>query len=371
MKKNNLFVFGIIAMMASCSNGEMGDQKGQDSSIIDIPFDGRIALSASPEISVTETRAAVTGWTDTPIRVWGLNNTGTGWDTDDSCLFPGPNHYANGVVDSNGNVVFDGSEVYFYPLNSDVDFSFYSCSPQPQSTITQNAVLATYDITGAQDIRWGEAIAADAEAEKGEVIVDGIKYNGYNARYFRKGGKTPVLKFKHLLTQLQFKGIKGDEGGYTTGDGVVWPVSIRNIEVISAPKASLVVAGANKGTLTAAAADDDIPVYFEGDIPYSNSTATDVSPVENTGANAGTTMVLPSTTGTYKVKVTLVANVNGKDKTQENIITITYKKDGAVAPFEAGKIYTVNLTIYGLRLVDLDASLEPWTSEGAIDQEVN
>ena len=131
------------------------------------------------------------------------------------------------------------------------------------------------------------------------------------------------------------------------------------------------MAGANKGTLTAAAADDDIPVYFEGDIPYSNSTATDVSPVENTGANAGTTMVLPSTTGTYKVKVTLVANVNGKDKTQENIITITYKKDGAVAPFEAGKIYTVNLTIYGLRLVDLDASLEPWTSEGAIDQEVN
>ena len=41
-------------------------------------------------------------------------------------------------------------------------------------------------------------------------------------------------------------------------------------------------------------------------------------------------------------------------------------------PFEAGKAYKVKLTIYGLRVVDINATLEEWKdADQTIDQEVN
>lgn len=352
MKKNFLYVLGIAAMLASCSNGELVDQKDGQVSTPDMPFDGKIALKTSG-ITVSQTRAAVEKWEDTPIRVWGVDKNGTGWNTETSSLFPAPNYYANAKVDVNGNVVFDNNDVYFYPLNSDVNFSFYSCSPQPaRTTVTSSSIIAAYNITGHDDILWGEAEATN--------VQNGGTFAGYNARYFRKGGTTPVLGFKHLLTQLRFKAIKGSEGE-VIGNSVV-PVSVKNISVVSVSQANLVVGGANKGSLTGSGDDTDIPVYFGANEPYGVS----VAPTD-AGAHAGTALVLPAQIGSYKVKVTLAAMVNGKERVQTNEITIT-NPDGA---FEAGKIYNVNLTIYGLRMVDLDATLEQWKDGGAIDQEVN
>lgn len=342
-------------MMASCSNNEVVDQKED----VNIPFDGKVELSASSNISITQSRAVVNRWNNTPIRVWGLDKNGTGWNTANGNLFS-PSNYVDGTVNSEGKVQLGAEgDVFFYPLNSDVNFSFYSCSPIPTSpSLSSNSATVTYDITGNKDILWGEAIAED-------VTVANVIYSGYNARYFRKGGTTPTLKFKHLLTQLQLKGIGGNEGH--TENGTVWPVSIKDIKVVSPASASMIVAGNGKGTLAASAADTDIPVYF-GDDPYS----TKINIEEGVVKDAGTVMILP-TAGSYILKVTLAAMVNGVEKTQTNDVTITYKdKDGNEAPFEAGKAYKVKLTIYGLRVVVLDAELEPWKdADVTIDQEVN
>lgn len=356
MNKKYLFILGAAAIMASCSNNEVVDQKED----VNIPFDGKIEMSASSNISITQSRAVVNRWNNTPIRVWGLDQSGTGWNTANGNLFY-PN-YVDGTVNSEGKVQLgaDG-DVFFYPLNSDVNYSFYSCSPLPSNpTLTSNSAIVTYDIKGNTDILWGEAIAED-------VINGGVTYSGYNARYFRKGGTTPVLKFKHLLTQLQLFGVGGDEG-YTEGN-TVWPVSIKNITVKSSEKASLVVAGNNKGVLNATGnANSEIPACF-GDDKYSSN----VDLTVNQEKNAGTVMLLPSTDGSYILNVTLAANVNGVEKTQTNEVKITYKdKEGNVAPFEAGKAYKVRLTIYGLRVVFLNAVLEPWKdADVTIDQEVN
>lgn len=342
-------------MMASCSNNEVVDQKED----VNIPFDGKIEMSASSNISIVQSRAVVNRWNNTPIRVWGLDKNGTGWNTANGNLFS-PS-YVEGTVNSEGKVQLgaDG-DVFFYPLNSDVNFSFYSCSPLPNNpSLTSNSATVTYDITGNTDILWGEAIAEDV------INAGGVTYSGYNARYFRKGGTTPVLKFKHLLTQLQLKGIGGTEGH--TEDGTVWPVSIKNIKVVSPARASMIVAGSGKGTLNPIGAATEIPVYF-GDDPYS----TNINIEEGKEKEAGTVMILP-TAGSYTLKVTLAAMVNNVEKTQENDVTITYKdKDGNPAPFEPGKAYKVRLTIYGLRVVVLEATLEDWDGETIIiDQEVN
>lgn len=358
MNKKYLFILGAAAIMASCSNNEVVDQKED----VNIPFDGKIEMSASSNISIVQSRAVVNKWNNTPIRVWGLDKNGTGWNTANGNLFS-PSNYVDGIVNSEGKVQLGAAnDVFFYPLNSDVNFSFYSCSPLPTSpSLSSNSATVTYDITGNKDILWGEAIAED-------VTAGGVTYSGYNARYFRKGGTTPVLKFKHLLTQLQLWGVGGDEG--YTEENTVWPVSIKNITVNSSARASLVVAGNNKGVLNAtSSAISEIPACF-GDENYTENVALTV----DQETNAGTVMLLPSADGSYVLNVTLAAIVNGVEKTQTNEVKITYKdKDGNVAPFEPGKAYKVKLTIYGLRVVFLDAELEPWTDKDVItiDQEVN
>lgn len=355
--KNYLFILGAAAILASCSNSDIVEQQEE----VNVPFDGAVSLSASSSISITQTRAVVEKWQDTPIRVWGVDNVGTGWNTATGNLFS-PSNYVDGTVATDGKVKLGGeNDVYFYPLNSDVNFSFYSCSPIPTNpTLLSSSVVVSYKIAGNTDILWGEAIAEN-------VTSGGTEYPGYNARYFRKEGKTPVLKFKHLLTQLQFFGIGGDEG-HTEG-GSVWPVSIKNITVKSPDTASLIVAGNNKGSLTASTGDAEIPAYF-GDDKYT----TNVDLALNTEKDAGTVMLLPSTDGSYTLNVTLAALVNGQEKTQTNEVKITYKNAaGEVAPFEAGKAYKVKLTIYGLRVVEFkEATLEEWKqADQTIDQEVN
>lgn len=66
MKMNYLFILGAAAILASCSNSDIVEQQEE----VNVPFDGAVSLSASSSISITQTRAVVEKWQDTPIRVW-------------------------------------------------------------------------------------------------------------------------------------------------------------------------------------------------------------------------------------------------------------------------------------------------------------
>lgn len=364
MKKNILFVLGTAAILASCSNNEVVDQPQVDVPKSEVP----VTLSAESNIAIEQTRAVVDKWADTPIYVWGLDKmVGANWSTATSNLFS-PASYVQGVVTNttgNNGTIKLGSEndVYFYPLSSDVNFSFYACSPFPNTnTLQANNVIVSYEITGNKDILWGEAVADD--------VADGnVTYSGYNARYFRKGGVKPVIDFKHKLTQLIFKGVKGKDENADAGD--VTDVQIKNITVASNRWSTLTVAGAKKGTLVASNAEiAEIPAFFGDDNYLQHGSVT----LTEDGVKAGTTMLLPSEAGTYDVYITLDAVINGVPKTlpaQKVPITFKDKDTNATLPFEEGKAYNVNLAIYGLRAVSLGATLTDWVYGGTIDQEVN
>lgn len=359
MEKNFLFILGMAAVLASCSNDEIVEQ--QDQNVPD--SDVAVALTAESNIVIAQGRAVVDKWSNTPIRVWGLNRvSGSDWTSTNSNLFSATN-YADGTVAQNGEVQLGRTtDTYFYPLSSDVNFSFYACSPAPDSnTLLNDRVIAGYQITGNKDILWGEAIATDLENGN-------ESYSGYNARYFRKGGTKPTIRFDHMLTQLNFKGVKGDEGVVDAGS--VWPVRIKNITIRTSDRATLDVAGGDKGTLIAIGGESvDLPVYF-GDNTYAKNGLVTLTAE---GATAGTAMVLPSAAGSYETSITLSAVVNGVEKSVTSQVSIIYKNEkGEVASFEAGKAYTVRLMIYGLRVVELVATLTPWDADTEIiDQEVN
>lgn len=359
MKKNLLLILGVATVLGSCSNDEVVDQQEINVSKSDV----KVAIAAE-SVTVTQTRAALDGWDNTPICVWGLAKNAANWTDASSKLFT--SGYVKGTV-SNGGAVQLGEkaeDVYFYPLNSNINFSFYACSPEPASapTLQATSVIASYQINGNNDILWGGAEANDITNDE-----DGKKYSGYNARYFRKGGAKPILTFDHKLTRLNFKAKKGQE----KDDGSVIPVKIENITIAANSNATMTVAGTNAGSLTAVGGLTELPVFF-GDDTYAKRGALTLAD-DFSEAVAGTVMVLP-TTGSYTITVTLSATIDGKTVFAEpSSFEISYTDKAGRTSFEAGKAYTIRLTVYGLRKVEFEkAILTPWDTETEIiDQEVN
>lgn len=360
MKKNLLFIFGAAAIMASCSNNEFVDQQQPE---VNIPeSDVEVAIGAQ-SVTVTQTRAALDAWDNTPIYVWGLAKNSDNWTNATSKLFS--TGHVKGTVSSGGDVKLgeNSNDVYFYPLNSSVNFSFYACSPEPAQapTIQANRVIASYQIQGNNDILWGGAEAEDIQN------ADGNTYSGYNARYFRKGGEKPTLKFDHKLTRLNFKAKKGQENDESS----IIPVKIENITITANNNATMIVAGTNAGSLTAVGDETELPVFF-GDDTYEKRGGLDLAEDFSESA-AGTVMVLP-TTGSYTITISMSAMVGGQKVTPEpSSFEISYSDKDGNTSFDAGKAYTIILTVYGLRKVEFEkATLTPWdTNTEIIDQEVN
>ena len=338
-------------MLASCSNSEVMEQQGEP--VVE-NSDVAISLDVTTNIKVDQTRAALDGWNNTPIRVWGLDKDGGNWTDATAKLFTGRG-YAEGTVANGGAVTLD--KQYFYPMNNAVNFSFYACAPNPGTpTVQANKVTVPFSINGNNDILWAEAHAED-------ITVDGKTYAGYNARYLRNSGAKPKLTFNHLLTRLNFKAKKGVESDSES----VLPVKIKNITITASANAIMTVAGDGKGALAEVVGTTaELPVFF-GDDTYATKGALSLKD-DLSLDTAGTVMVLPKA-GAYQVTVELAA-----DGITDPIPTSTFEiaAEGAEG-FLAGKAYTINLTVYGLREVKFDnAILTPWDEvKDVIDTEVN
>lgn len=360
MKQNFLYIMAVAAVFASCSNGgDVVDEKGGTNNPAVKP-NGEVEVvlgSRGMSTVVTPTRGVVEGWDNTPIVVWGLNKaTGADWSNASSKLFP------DGAVDATvtnapepGTVILGptGTEQYFYPMNSAVNFSFFACSPRPTTkNIDSRQVTAIYNISGDTDILWGKAETEDPNA------------NGYNAKYIRNSVDdfTPNLQFDHMLTKLTFYAHKGEEinnAGNVTAN-------VKSIRVLNTPsQATVYVAGTRENEIDGTTLTS-FPIYNKG---VALGSATDqVSPVtptvEDKGAILGTVMLLPASS--YKIQVTLVTK-DGKEVVGEDL-TITL---GGNAPFERGHGYNVQLNVYDLRAVVLKATLGKWNDSTIIDTTVD
>ncbi|WP_448779326.1 fimbrillin family protein [Bacteroides congonensis] len=362
MKKNILFVMAVAAIFAGCSSGEGFDEK-EGNNIPGVTPNGEVEIvlgATGTNITVTPTRGVVDGWDNTPIAVWGLDKSaGADWSNASSVLFK--DKYVTGKVTSSpktGTVVLGptGTEHYFYPMNSAVNFSFFACSPIPKPAITNaQQVTAVYDFAGDTDILWGKAETKDPSA------------NGYNAKYIRQStdDNTPNLSFQHLLTKLTFFASKGTE--VTTTGGVT--AKVKSVKILNVPsQATVNVAGAQAGTIQGNLNIlSDFSIYNEGVVFGSDiDTVSPVTPVAaDKGAKLGTVMLLPATS--YTIRVTLTATTADNQTVEESgdyVIALEGKD------FEKGKGYNVQLTVYDLQTVVLTATLAKWEDHEQIDTSV-
>lgn len=369
MKKNLLFIMAVTAVFAGCSNGDDFDGKEGgnvtpvtpvEKSDVEVVF----GTATTAKVVQSQTRAALgDSWNNEQIAIWGVDRAaGAAWNTVAAHLF-GQTSPVTATVAAKGGVTFNDGP-YYYPMSSNISYSFYSCYPVPANnrvSANPTSITCSYIITGKEDIMWGKAEGRDTT-----LLSTGSTYSGFNAMYFRKVENAPVpnLQFQHCLTRLNFKALTG------TGFGETTPVAIKNIKVLNVPTGvSLAVAGDGAGALTTTGLTGDMSLY-NGDTAIGSNLIIPVTSADKKDATSlGTVLLMPSETGSYNLSVTLVGvdgegNAITKDITGP--VTIT-SKDG----FKAGTQYNVILTAYGLQIVKVEATMGVWGTGDDITQEIN
>lgn len=375
MKKSLFLAMAAVALLSGCSKDDggisidNGEGTDNDNSPVMIQLGTDLVTT-----NTAQTRTAVTQWDNTKVGILGLakNTDIANWDIanqNTTCALPN----VEGTIANNTTaaaVTFANS--YYYPLDNSINYSFFGYHPYVATAgtgtntiaVNNDVVTVTYnDFNGSQDILWG---SVKAVAKQGTTDTQNT-YDGFNARYFRKtdaNGTTPDITFNHQLVQLKFT--------VTAGAEDVTNLSVSSIKMINMPSAvTLTVADkateANEGNISITAGNNE----------YILSTGDGVTPataVAVTGANKavmGDCIMLPveaAVDGNFKAKIKLTLN---NSDIPESEITITPPTTGATTAFTAGYSYNINLTINGLKEIQVTATLAEWKNGGDSDIEIN
>ena len=280
---------------------------------------------------------------------------------------------------------------YYYPTVGMFDFYGYhvddaaGTTPTPQTA--GDSIVLDVTIDGSQDLMVAKADykadSAAVAANPSDWYAKSYKYSAYAARR----GVQPTLKFNHLLTQLQFNVInKGD----------VIRMWVDSIGVTSKNEAEMVVAGKNHGNIKWTGTKEMLYVkndYDDADRVLDSLAKVPLFTEENGNATIktektkiGNLLVAASNyqenITEYKGHIILLQDLKVTDKdAQGNVIsvgrqevikdtvtfTIKLPETASSPKFLAQHAYTVNITVYGLKMIEVTAELTRWENGGSFD----
>lgn len=258
---------------------------------------------------------------------------------------------------------------YYYDGNNLYDF--YGCHVDGAATdmaipggtnLAKNGFSVTVTIDGTRDLM--VAMPDKSKDIEGNLEVTDTKYL-YSAWSSRRGVK-PNLVFKHVLTRLTFKAKCGD------ASAPAQPVKITSIQVTGAISDGTLtvipVGGGNQGfapgtttanfALMAPASDPDTSKELE---TFSGKDITNVDPddFEQIGVPM---MLVPG--GEYTIVITTEQDMNNNRSIETNEKGTITKKITFAGGFVAGTNYNINITVYGLQEIAVNATLTAWNEAG-------
>lgn len=263
---------------------------------------------------------------------------------------------------------------YYYDGNNVYDF--YGCHVDDAATeamtIPGGTNLAEYGFSVPVTINGTQDLMVAMPNKENDRTVEGVDPevtttdNLYSAWSSRRGVK-PNLVFKHVLTRLTFKAKCGDASAPPQ------PVKITSIQVTNAiSDGTLTIIPANSGTqgfvagtttanfaLMASASNPGTSKELE---TFLGEEITNVADFEQIGVPM---MLVPGEK--YTIVINTEQNMDGAGDIEENekgTITKEVTIDGG---FLAGTNYNINITVYGLQEIAVDATLTAWEEGGDID----
>lgn len=385
MKKEWLLAMCATAMMASCAKDKtIALDNGADGTPEEIILGAGQYLSAEVEqgqpmkaasrgIGSVGDLAATNNWNGETVYVYGIVSKLIG---DEQPTITGDAQFAiNGEAatapagtakdalawkETDKHYYYDGNNLYdFYGCH--VDGAATDMAIPGGTNLADDGFSVHVTINGTQDLM---VAMPDKENDRTAVGVDpevtDTKYL-YSAWSSRRGVK-PNLVFKHVLTRLTFKAKCGDDPAPTQSVKIT---SIQVTKAISDGTLTIIpVGGGNQGfapgtttadfALMAPASDPDTSKELE---TFSGKDITNTGDGADAFQQIGVPMMLVP-----GEKYTIV--INTEQNNEKGTIT---KEVTFAGGFVAGKNYNINITVYGLQEIAVDATLTAWGEGGDID----
>lgn len=264
---------------------------------------------------------------------------------------------------------YDGSSIYtFYGYHID-DATTDGAAPAPAGDATAGYSVS-FKIDGTQDLMVAATDKTkDIEDSSKKADLAGKESNLYSAWSARRD-VTPNLVFKHLLSRLKFTVVAGNADTENAG------VSITKIEVYSASEGTLVVVPSADGTTPQGLKDiTPLPDDLTGITPFElkekpaggrTLAALTAVTATNTAQPVGES-VLAIPADSYQIIIHTSQTIDTKEQTGKITKEIKLPEaNGVVTPFDAGKIYTIGIAVYGLEKINVNATLTAWENGGNI-----
>lgn len=396
MKKEWLLAMCATAMMASCAKDKtIALDNGADGTPEEIILGAGQYLSAEVEqgqpmkaasrgIGSVGDLAAANNWDGETVYVYGIVSTLTGdaqfaingeaatapagtegatvtstlaWATADKHFY----YDGNNLYDFYGCHVDDAAtEAMTIPTDPDYDFATAGFS-------VPVTIDGTQDLMVAMPNKESDRTAAGVDPEV--TTTDNL----YSAWSSRRGVK-PNLVFKHVLTRLTFKAKCGNAVAYEDGKEV-YITSVQVKSVKNKGTLTIIPTDGNQQGFTASTVDTDVIDFSLMKAPSAPDTSKELETFEKVEiegtkdddfAQIGVPMMLVPGTE-YEIVISTEQNADGSDNIDANekgsITQIITVADG----FVAGKNYNVNITVYGLEEISIDATLTAWEAGEDID----
>lgn len=382
MKKLYVYVaLAAMGVMAACSKNDNVDPQGNGgNTVIDDNSPVAVELGVSGvnlDVNVTpksKAAGALDTWNSQALYIYAFDRTEDDFTTAafidnvqgtaPAASTPDPQPGDTLGVITLTNPAYPG-EPFYYSGSTVYDFyGYYIDDAAVESAVSAGAVVPTetatsiyvpFRINGTQDLMVAKADpAVDVEGAT-ETVESTRAYSAYAARR----GVQPTLRFRHLLSRFNFE-IKP---GAASADNV----TVDSIALVSKVEGELVVVSANaedlglnnivEGTLDTLCLPG---IAAEG--VKTETFNSGLSKEEQTSKAVGTNLlVIPGETS-YELLVWL-SNDNGDSPIAPQVAQVTLRES---ATFDAGKVYTVTIMIYGLESVEVSASLTGWQDGGTV-----
>lgn len=389
MKKEWLLAMCATAMMASCAKDKTvaldnGGSEAPEEIILgagqylSAEVEGQPMKAASRGIGSVGDLEATNDWNGETVYVYGIVSTLTG---DAQFAINGeaataPKNGTSGATVTSALTWSNTDTHYYYDGNNLYDF--YGCHVDDAATdmviptgtdLVNNGFSVPVTINGTQDLM------VAMPDKNSDITADGVDQvevtttdNLYSAWSSRRGVK-PNLVFKHVLTRLTFKAKCGNATVPTP------PVKITSIQVTGAiSEGTLTIIPANSGTqgFVAGATTADFALMAPASAPETSKDLetftekeianVDPDPFEEIGAPM---MLVPGEK--YTIVITTEQDMNGNTTIEDNERGTITKEITFNGGFLAGANYNINITVYGLESIDINATLTAWTEGGNIE----
>lgn len=261
---------------------------------------------------------------------------------------------------------------YYYPQLSNDNYTFYAYHSHLADSVqvlrnkeTQKYAIVVKVGVGKTDVLWSKAAATPVT-----VTENGVEntYDGFNARFLRKGGLQPSMTFDHLTACVSFNA-QTKKSAFSSSNEGKDQIKITGITVLNTPiLAQLIVASQDdnykkEGTLIPSKRENlsesasfmltDTPAQIGTDFFLAESNSIKVRlDYDVISGEAG------GATASYSSEYTLEPVVKNGDKAGET-------------GFFAGYRYNYNFVVYTPERIAIEATVEPYVSAFNEPESVN